>query len=269
MFRRTIQYVIFIFVSSMVSNVSMADATLNIKGKSGQDSVLQVKDGIGRMNTPGDKDYFVFNSKTGIAIHVDPERGTYMEMSEDQINAQMDQAKAMREQMAPQLQMMKEQMAGMDPATRKMLEERMGGLMPGSGGTAKAPPKPKLVAQGKKTIAGLKCEQNKVTVDGRHVADVCVMKSASGKVSKQDYDTIKATMSFFQGMAKKASGMMGSGNNKDALAAMDIDGFPVLIEDKQGGDSYVVESVSDNKLAENVFTDYKKLQKKDMPSLTK
>ena len=67
MFRRTIQYVIFIFASSMVSNASMADATLNIKGKSGQDTVLQVKDGIGRMNTPGDKDYIVFNSKTGIA----------------------------------------------------------------------------------------------------------------------------------------------------------------------------------------------------------
>ena len=34
----------------------------------------------------------------------------------------------MREQMAPQIKMMKEQMAGLDPATRKMLEQRMGGM---------------------------------------------------------------------------------------------------------------------------------------------
>jgi hypothetical protein len=269
MFHRTIRYVLFVFASSMISSIAMADTTFKIKGASGQDSVLQVKDGIGRINTPGGKDYIVFNSKTNIAVHADPGRGSYMEMSEDDINAQMDQAKAMREQMAPQLQMMKEQMAGMDPATRKMLEERMGGLMPGSGGAAKAPPKPKLVAQGNKTIAGLKCEQNKVTVNEQHVADVCVMKSASGKVSKQDYATLRATMSFVQGMAKKASSIMGSGNEKSPLAALDLDGFPVSIEDKQGGDSFVVESVSDEKLAENIFSDYKKLQKKDMPSLSK
>jgi hypothetical protein len=254
---------------SIFGSAVYADVTFNIKGNEGQDSVLQVKNGIGKMTTPGDTDYIVFNSKTRLAVHADPQRGSYMEMSEADINEQMDQAKAMREQMAPQLKMMKEQMAGLDPATRKMLEQRMGGMagmMDGAGDAAKEMPKPKFEAQGNKTIAGLKCQQNKVIVNGKHIADVCVMKSASGKVSKEDFATLKATLDFIQGMAKKASSMMDAGDEA-ALAAMELDGFPVSIKDKQGGDSYVVESVSDEKLSENIFTDYKKLQKKDMPRL--
>ena len=267
MFQRIMHYMFLIAVSSVLSSVSMADATFKIKGNDGQDSILQVKNGIGKMTTPGDTDYIVFNSKTRLAVHADPQRGSYMEMSEADINAQMDQAKAMREQMAPQIKMMKEQMAGLDPATRKMLEQRMGGMAGMMDGDAeKEMSKPKFEAQGNKTIAGLKCQQNKVTVNGKHIADVCVMKSASGKVSKEDFATLKATLDFIQGMAKKASSMMGA-EDKAAMAAMDLDGFPVSINDKQGGDSYVVESVSDEKLSENIFTEYKKLQKKDMPRL--
>ena len=254
---------------SIFGSAVFADATFKIKGTKGQDSVLLVRNGIGKMNTPGESDYIVFNSKTRIAVHADPQRGSYMEMSEADINAQMGQAKAMREQMAPQIKMMKEQMAGLDPATRKMLEQRMGGMagmMDGAGDAEKEMPKPKFEVQGSKTIAGLKCQQNKVSVNGKHIADVCVMKSASGKVSKEDFATLKATLDFIQGMAKKASSMMGA-EEKAAMAAMDLDGFPVSINDKQGGDSYVVESVSDEKLSENIFTDYKKLQKKDMPRL--
>lgn len=265
---KAISSLLIITFSAMVSAPSMADVTVKVKGKNGQNSVIQIKGNIGRMTTPGGKDYLVFNTATGVAVHADPGRGSYMEMDEAQINRQMDQATALRKQMAPQIKMMKEQMAKMDPATRKMLEERMGGmkgLLNGAGTSPQSLPKPELVKQGSKKVAGLSCEANKVMAGGKHVADVCLMKSANGKISKQDYATLEATMKFFRNMAKKASGMMGSGDSQRALALAKMDGVPVSIDDKQGGDSYVVDAVSDEKLPDTLFTEYKKLKKRNMP----
>ncbi len=257
---------LFIF-TAMVTNVSMADITVKANDKGSQAFVIQVKGNYGKMITSGDDDYLVYNTATGVAAHVDPSRGTYMEMDKEQINKQIDQAAAMRKQMAPQIKMMKE---NLDPAMLKMLEERMGvgmsGMMDGADGPAKALPKPKLIKQGNKKIAGLECEDNKVLADGKHIADVCLMKSASGKISKQDFATLEAIMKFFREMAGKMNGMMDSGDSQRALAVANMGGVPISIEDKQGGDSYQVESVSDEKLPDNIFTDYKKLKKTQMPS---
>lgn len=258
-----------LLVSSMIANASFADITVNVKGKNGRDSVIQVKGNLGKMTSTGEKGYLVYNTATGVAVHADPERGTYMEMDEAQINKQMDQAAAMRKQMAPQIKMMKEQMANMDPATRKMLEERMGGMKGLLDGVDSKPEKqsmPKLTKTGSKKVAGLKCEAYKVTSAGKHVADVCLMKSASGKISKQDFATLEATMKFFRDMAKKASGIMG-GSSRQVLALITEKGVPVAVEDKQGGDSHTVESVSDEELSGALFTEYKKLKKTEMPSL--
>lgn len=270
MLYKSISSLLIIGLSVMMTTTSRADVTVKINGKNGQDSVIQIKGNIGRMTTPGGQDYLVFNTATGVAVHADPGRGTYMEMDEAQINRQMEQAAALKKQMAPQLKMMKEQMENMDPATRKMLEKRMGsmkGLLNSADSNPQSLPKPKLVKQGNKKVAGLSCEANKVVAGGKHVADVCLMKSASGKISKQDYATLEATMKFFRNMAKKASGMMGSSDSQRALALANMDGVPISIDEKQGGDSFVVESVSNDKLPDSLFTDYKKLKKRNMPGL--
>ena len=259
----------FLLISTMIANTSFADITVKVKGKNGQDSVIQVKGELGKMTSKGEKGYLVYNTATGVAVHADPERGTYMEMDEAQINRQMDQAAAMRKQMAPQIKMMKEQLANMDPATRKMIEERMGGMSGLLKGADSKPEKqsvPKLTKTGSKKIAGLKCEAYKVTSSGKHVADVCLMKSASGKISRQDFATLEATMAFFRDMAKKASGIMG-GASREVLALISVKGVPIAIEDKQGSDSYQVDSVSNDELPGQLFTEYKKLKKTEMPNL--
>lgn len=245
----------------------VADATFNIKGSNDMDSTIQVKNGIGKMTTPGQEDYVVFNSKTGTMIHVDPVRGTFMEMTEAQINAQLEQAAAIKEQMAPHMDAVRAGIAGLDENTRKMIEERMGGMGGAPAAGASKPQAPiEVTKKGSSKIAGLKCEDHQFTQAGKPVGNACLMTSANGEVSNEDFATLQATMDFLHKMTKKAGGMMDSVGGSGIMAAADVRGVPLSVDDKMGGDSFKVESVSDAKLSENLFTDYQKLQRKEMPN---
>ena len=80
---------------SIFGSAVFADATFKIKGTKGQDSVLLVRNGIGKMNTPAVNRIISFSTvRPGLAVHADPQRGSYMEMSEADINAQMDQGQS-------------------------------------------------------------------------------------------------------------------------------------------------------------------------------
>ncbi len=246
---------------------AVADTTLLFKDQAGKQTTVQVADGVGRMQQAGDSGYIVFDSRTRTVVHVDPGRGSYMEMTEEQINSQMDQAADMRRKMAPQLKMMKEQLANMDPQTRKMIEQRMGGMlgMADTSSESKAPPSIKLVPQDRKTVAGLKCRQHKVLQDGKHVADVCLVTAASGKISSQDFETLEATMGFFRKMAAKAARMTGAGDKLPALDAANVQGLPVDLRDRVKGNRFTLVSVSGDKLSSELFTAFRKLKKQQMP----
>jgi len=248
---------------------ALADTSLVFKDQAGKQTTVQVAGGVGRMQQADDSGYILFDSRSRTVLHVDPGRGSYMEMTEDRINSQMDQAAAMRRKMAPQLKMMKEQLVNVDPQTRKMIEQRMAGMpgMADAGSEPKVPASIKLVAKGRKTVAGLECQQHRLLQDGKHVADVCLIRSAGGKISRQDFQTLEATMGFFRKMASKAVQMTGGRDRLPALGTASIEGLPVDIRDLVKGNRLTLVSVSDGKLSSDLFTAYRKLKKQQMPGL--
>lgn len=242
-----------------------ADATLELKSKSGDSSTFQASDGIGKMSMPGGGGYIVYNTETRTMVYADTGRGEYMSMTEAEMDSMIKQAVEMRKQMAPQMQAMKKQLAGLDPQMRKMIEERMGVSMAAAEGASAAPASPELVEQGGKTIAGLKCQQYKVLQSGKPVADACLLTSANGKLSKKDFETLAETFGFFRRMATR-SGMLSG--KPGAIMSADFKGVPISVTDSTSGENYVLVNVHDNTLPKNLFTEYQRLKKVQMPFMT-
>ena len=243
----------------------MADSTVTM-----QDStVVQIRNGMARMDPADDSTYTLYDSKRNLLIHVDPGEGTYMEIDEQVMQQQAEAVGAMREEMAAQMESMRAQLQNMPEAQRQMIEQRMGAMM--GAGVAQSAPKPdvKTVKKGSRNLNGFKCNDYQLVEEKSTVAEVCIAEKAGAGMSGDDFATLSAMMAFMRSMAQKASEMAGAmAGGFDPTVMADIEGFPVEVKDHRSGEQYGVASVANGKLNDAPFSEYTKLRKEEMPDLS-
>jgi hypothetical protein len=243
----------------------MADSTVTM-----QDStVVQIRNGMARMDPADDSTYTLYDSGRNLLIHVDPGEGTYMEIDEHFMQQQAEAMGAMREEMAAQMESMRAQLQNMPEAQRQMIEQRMGAMM--GGGAAQSAPQPdvKAIKQGSRKVNGFKCNDYQLSEGKTPVADVCIAETAGAGMSKDDFATLSAMMTFMRSMAQKASEMAGvMAGGIDPTVMADVEGFPVEVKDHRSGEQYGVASVANDRLSDAPFSEYKQLRKEEMPDLS-
>jgi hypothetical protein len=88
----------------LVSTVPvMADSTLTMNDS----TVVQIRNGMARMDPADDSTYMVYDTARNILIHVDPGEGIYMELDENVMQQQAEAMGAMREEIAAQMEAMR------------------------------------------------------------------------------------------------------------------------------------------------------------------
>ena len=242
----------------------MADSTVTMQ----DGTVVQIRNGMARMNPAGDSSYMQYDAGRNVLLHVDPGEGTYLELNEQTMQQQAEAMGAMREQMAAQMESMRAQLQNMPEAQRQMIEQRMGAMM--GPGAAQSAPKPdvKAVKQGSRTVNGFKCNDYQLSEGKKPVADVCIAETAGAGMSKDDFATLSAMMTFMRSMAQQASEMAGPmAGGFDPTVMADVEGFPVEVKDHRSGEQYGVASAANDALSDAPFSEYKKLRKEEMPAM--
>ncbi len=241
----------------------MADSTLTMN----DDTVVQIRNGMARMAPAGDSTYMQYDARRNLLIHVDPGEGTYLELDEQTIKEQAEAMGAMREEMVAEMEAMRSQLQGMPEAQRRMIEQRMGSMMGGAAGEAAPKPDLKAVKKGSRKVNGFKCNDYQLLEGKTPVADACVAEQAGAGMSKDDFATLSAMMTFMRSMAAQAREMAGSmAGDFDPSMIGDVEGFPVEMKDYRSGSQYGVASVANDKLTDAPFNEYKKLRKEEIPT---
>jgi hypothetical protein len=243
----------------------MADSTVTMK----DNTVVQVRNGMARMDPAGDSTYMQYDAERNLLIHVDPGEGTYMELDEQVIQQQAAAMGDMRKEMAAQIEAMRSQLQNMPEAQRRMIEQQMGSMMGGAGrDQPAAKPDVKAVKKGSRKLNGFDCDDYQLLEGNAAVADVCIAEQAGAGMSGDDFATLRAMMTFMRSMAQQASEMAGPmAGDLDPAVMADIEGFPIEMKDHRSGEQYGVASVANGKLSEAPFNEYRQLRKEEMPSM--
>jgi len=241
-----------------------ADATLVVRGSDGIKSPIQLRNGKGRMSADGLDEYIVYDAGGQLITYVDPAGGRYTQVSEGELEANLQTAVSVQNSISPYMENM---LAGLPPAQRRMLEQRMGGLLrpPAAGTAAKADMR--TVARGTHMFAGLRCKASDIVKNGRTTAKVCMATDASGRLSPQDFSTLEAIVSFLREVAPGAQLMPGALADQLQFLAAEVDGVPVAVRDLEHSREYQVISVSNAALSDALFNAYGKYEKRAMAEL--
>jgi hypothetical protein len=242
-----------------------ADATLVVQGSDGLKSMIQLRDGKGKMSAAGMDEYVLYDAGTRTITYVEPARRQYTRVTEAELQAGLKTAAGIRESVAPY---MADMLAGLPPAQRHMIEQRMGTFpgAPAAGGKPQAV-QVKTVSRGMHIIAGLQCKASGIVKNGRPAAEVCMATAPSGKLSKGDFETLQSMVQFSRSMAGTAGSMLGDQARHFDFLATDIDGVPVAVRDLESGRRYEVTAVSDTALSEGLFNGYGGFQQQELPGL--
>jgi hypothetical protein len=89
----------------------------------------------------------------------------------------------------------------------------------------------------------------------------------SGKLSKLDFETLQAMVTFSREMAGSAGSMLGDQARQLDFLVTDIDGVPVAVRDLESGKRYEVTAVSDAALSDGLFNGYSGFQRRELPGL--
>jgi hypothetical protein len=242
-----------------------ADATLIVQGSDGLRSMIQLRGGKGKMSAAGVDEYVVYDAGSRTITYVEPAQRQYTQVTEAELQSGLQTAAGIRETVAPY---MAEMLAGLPPEQRRMIEQRMGAF-PGAPAAGSKPQavQVKTVARGSHIIAGLQCKASGIVKNGQPAAEVCMATGPSGKLSKQDFDTLQAMVAFSRGMAGSAGNMLGAQAKQLDFLVTDIDGVPVAVRDLESGKRYEVTAVSDAALSDGLFNGYGGFQRQELPGL--
>jgi len=255
-----------LFPVVLLEPAAQADATLTMQDVGGKmDSVIEVKDHMVRISTPGQPDYMLFDTQRDVAIHVSSVNREYMEIDRAAMTEMAESVARMQKEMAPQMAKMREQLKNMPPEQRAMIEQQMGGV---SFGAMEAKPVAKVttVKRGSDKIAGFKCQRYDVMNDEARVADVCVATDADAGMSKADFSTVSKATKFMRDMAEGAQKMSADMGTPE-MSMGDIEGVPVSTRDLRSGREFRLVNVSDDALDDARFNAYRSLSKKEMPKM--
>lgn len=250
---------------ALVAMPAPADITLNVRGSDGLKSVIQVRNGKGRMSSDGMAEYLVYDSRTGTITYVEPEQQQYTQLTAAELQSTVQTAANIKQSMAPYMESM---LAGLPAEQRRMIEQRLGSIAgaPAAGTSAK-PADIRTVSRGRHSIAGLRCQASGILKNGQPAAEVCMVTAASGKLSSRDFNTLEALVTLSRGMAGTASGLLGGMDEHFDLLAADLQGVPVAVRDIENGKRYQVVAVSNVALSDRLFNGYGMFQKQELPGL--
>jgi hypothetical protein len=249
----------------LAARTAGADATLIVQGSDGLKSMIQLRGGKGKMSAAGMDEYVVYDAASGTITYVEPAQRQYTQVSEAELQSGLKTAAGIRETVAPY---MADMLAGLPPEQRRMIEQRMGAF-PGAPAAGSKPQadQVKTVARGSHIIAGLQCKASGIVKNGRPAAEVCMATAPSGKLSRQDFETLQAMVAFSRSMAGSAGSMLGDQAKLFDFMITDIDGVPVAVRDLEGGKRYEVTAVSDATLSDRLFNGYGGFQQRELPGL--
>ena len=249
----------------LAAQTAGADATLIVQGSDGLKSMIQLRGGKGKMSAAGMDEYVVYDAASGTITYVEPAQRQYTQISEAELQSGLKTAAGIRETVAPY---MADMLAGLPPEQRRMIEQRMGAF-PGAPAAGSKPQadQVKTVSRGSLMIAGLQCKASGIVKNGRPAAEVCMATAPSGKLSRQDFETLQAMVTFSRSMAGSAGNMLGDQAKLFDFMAADIDGVPVAVRDLEGGKRYEVTAVSDATLSDRLFNGYRRFQRQQLPGL--
>ena len=249
----------------LTAQPASADATLIVQGSDGLRSMIQLRGGKGKMSAAGVDEYVVYDAGSRTFTYVEPAQRQYTQVTEAELQSGLQTAAGIRETVAPY---MADMLAGLPPEQRRMIEQRMGAF-PGAPAAGSKPQadQVKTVARGSHIIAGLQCEASGIVKNGQPAAEVCMATGPSGKLSKQDFDTLQAMVSFSRGMAGSAGSMLGAQAKQLDFLVTDIDGVPVAVRDLESGKRYEVTAVSNAALSDGLFNGYGGFQQRELPGL--
>ncbi len=182
---------------------------------------------------------------------IDNNEKTYSEQTFDEWDAQM---KKMGQKANAQMEELQKQMQNMPAEQRKMMEQMMGGQMPGKNKDAKI----EVTKTGEtRKIAGLGCTKYSVTKDGKEALALWVTKDL------KSFDKMRKDMQDFSSRMM-ASDFQGAKGLVEAVNK--VDGFP-METDMQGGIKVEVTKVERKDIASNEFevpAGYTKVKPKGM-----
>jgi hypothetical protein len=249
----------------LAAQAAGADATLIVQGSDGLKSMIQLRGGKGKMSAAGTEEYVVYDAGTGTIAYVDPAQRQYTQMTAAELQSGLETAAGIRETVAPY---MADMLAGLPPEQRRMIEQRMGAFpgAPAAGSKSQAD-QVKIVARGSHMIAGLQCKASGILKNGRPAAEVCMATAPSGKLSRQDFETLQAMVAFSRSLAGSAGSMLGDQAKLFDFMITDIDGVPVAVRDLVSGKRYEVTAVSDATLSDGLFNGYGGFQRQELPGI--
>ncbi len=244
-----------------------ADATLIMKDAGGKtDSVIEVRDHMVRLSTPGESDYMLYDAQRDVAIQVNHSEQTYMEINRDTLAQMATSMAKIQQQMAPQMAQMREQLKNMPPEQRAMIEQQMGGMAHLGAMESKPAATITTVKRGSDKIAGFKCRHFDVMNKKQRIGNVCVATSADAGMSKADFSALRSAMKFMRKMAEGAQ-KLSAGMGDTQISMGKVDGVPVFAKDIQHGREFRLSSVSNDTLDAARFNEYQSLKRTEMPSM--
>lgn len=248
----------------LLVSAAHADTTLVVQGSDGLSSTIQVKNGLGRLTAAGRDEYLIYDAGAGVITYVEPRERRYTQVSRQQLEANLKTVNDIQAAVQPYMSGM---LASLSPAQRRMIEQRLGGALgpPAAGKNAAAGVK--TIDRGGHTIAGLRCRSSGIVKNGRPAAEVCMATEASGKLSREDFETLEALATFSRGMASSAGSMLGDLAAQFQFMATQVEGVPIAVRDLEHERRYQVTAVSDSILSDALFGGYEHFEKREMPAL--
>lgn len=202
-----------------------ADFAVVKGGGDGTPALSRIELGGNRMRTDAGKVSMLFDTGSGQMTVLMHDKRQYMDMQNVVETASTAMATA------------NAALANLPPEQRAMIEQRLGGKMPGMG-AAKVDVSVNPTGASDR-VAGFACQVYRTQVDGRHVDDICLANVADAGISAADQATLRRAFDQMKKMTEK----MSQGMFRSPLNSMPLDKFPVRMTryDDSGKIAEVVE----------------------------
>lgn len=221
----------------------LADTKVTYESGGAEASSIAVQGDLVRWEMSGgvrDSHSMLYDNKKKKLSIVDLENKQIHEMDE----STFAKLRAMRAEMQPMMEQMRQQLKNMSPEQRRMMEKQMPQLQAKQGGG-----KSSITARlGKKTkIKGYPCQVVDMLFNDQALHQMCVAEPAAVGISGGDYKTMLGMFDFMDKMAQ-ASPMAPK-----RFGGM-LKGVPVQMKDLGTGKVQTVKSVSNARLSKDTFT---------------
>ncbi len=248
----------------------MACAGVVIKRESGepgaqqkQKSTMYVEAGRIRMEMESEhgKTIMIFDGNKQVLWMIQPDQGSYMEMTADTVARMSQMAGAANPQMEQAMKQMQEKMASMPPEQRAMMEQAMKGRGGAMGGGA--PPTITFQAKGgSERVGSFTCSKYDELSNGKRTAELCAAAFDQLHLTEADLKTFQTMAKFMEPMRRMNPRGMSS------MPTEQIHGFPVrtVMFDAADKPTYedTVLSVEQKPVEAGMFTLPAGLTKRDM-----